>query len=268
MTKKAVILARGLGTRMRRQDDHVALSEAQTTVAGAGLKALISVGRPFLDYLLSALADVGVREICLVIGPEHDVVRDHCKSLSLKRITLDFAIQESPKGTADAVKSARQFAGDDSFLMINSDSYYPIGALRALASIDHCGLVGFSREGLLKGNIEPDRVRQFAVAKANAEGWLEAIVEKPSDEQLAKLGQDAPISMNCWRFDSRIFEACDAIGPSERGEWELPTAVMYSIHCLGARYRVVPWNEPVLDLTSRRDIASITTAMTKLEVRL
>ena len=268
MIDKAVILARGLGTRMRRADEGATLSQEQTEVAGAGIKALMSVGRPFVDYLLGALSEAGIRHVCLVIGPEHDAVRRHCHSLSLERLAINFAVQEEPRGTANAVQAAQAFAGQDPFLMINSDSYYPIGALRALANIDHCGLVGFSREGLLKGNIDPDRVRQFAVAKADANGWLEAIVEKPSDEQLAKLGQDAPISMNCWRFDAKIFEACDAIGPSERGEWELPTAVLHSIEQLNARYRVVPWNEPVFDMTSRRDIASITAAMAKLEVRL
>ena len=73
----AVILARGLGARMRKADGGAALGEAQARAADTGLKAMIPIGRPFLDYVLSALADAGVRKVCLVIGPEHDAVRTY-----------------------------------------------------------------------------------------------------------------------------------------------------------------------------------------------
>ena len=53
MIRKAVILARGLGTRMRKADTGAALDSAQQAAADSGLKAMIPVGRPFLDYVLS-----------------------------------------------------------------------------------------------------------------------------------------------------------------------------------------------------------------------
>ena len=75
---KAVILARGMGTRMRRAEgDSPQLDAQQAQMADSGLKAMIPVGRPFLDYVLSGLADAGFREVCLVIGPEHGIVRDY-----------------------------------------------------------------------------------------------------------------------------------------------------------------------------------------------
>ena len=82
---KAVILARGLATRMRAssasgEDDH--LSPEQSRMAAAGLKAMMPIAdgtgagtRPFLDYVLSALVEAGYPEIGLVIGPEHDEIR-------------------------------------------------------------------------------------------------------------------------------------------------------------------------------------------------
>jgi hypothetical protein len=45
-TTKAVILARGLGTRMRRSDASARLDAAQSQVADEGLKAMIPIGRP------------------------------------------------------------------------------------------------------------------------------------------------------------------------------------------------------------------------------
>ena len=44
------------------------------------MKAFIPIGRPFLDYILSALADAGLTRLCIVIGPEHDVVRRYYAS--------------------------------------------------------------------------------------------------------------------------------------------------------------------------------------------
>ncbi|HVF39254.1 MAG TPA: hypothetical protein VM939_05085, partial [Gemmatimonadaceae bacterium] len=92
---KAVILARGLGTRMRRADLAAPIDEDQAAAADAGVKGMIPVGRPFLDFLLSAIADAGFTDVCLVIGPEHDHVRDHYgKRHPPQRIRVSFAIQE------------------------------------------------------------------------------------------------------------------------------------------------------------------------------
>ena len=63
--------------------------------------------------------------------------------------------------------------------------------------------------------------------------------------------------MNCWRFGPRIFEACRNIEPSQRGELELPDAVQYAIDKLGEAFEVVRVRAPVLDMTSRKDVALI-----------
>src|SRR5437879_406656 len=100
---KAVILARGLGTRMRRSDPTAVLDARQAAVAETGVKGMIPVGRPFLDYSLSALADAGYREVCLVIGPEHDAVRAYYTAVGgegrTKRLRITFAVQPQPTGT-------------------------------------------------------------------------------------------------------------------------------------------------------------------------
>src|SRR6476661_9193882 len=110
MTNKAVILARGLGKRMRQADDRATIDAHQAAVADQGIKAMIPIGRPFLDYVLSALADAGIHDVCLVIGPEHSAVRNYYeRSDLLDRVRVTLAIQERPIGTANAWLPPRRF---------------------------------------------------------------------------------------------------------------------------------------------------------------
>ena len=224
---KAVVLARGLGTRMRESDGTARLEPGQEEAAASGVKAMISFGRPFLDYVLSALADAGVGEVCLVIGPEHAAVRErYAVTAPPRRVRVAFALQSEPRGTADAVLAAEEFAGLDDFLVINSDNLYPVSALAGLASLSEPGAALFEQDALIAGsNIPAERIASFAVCAVGADGYLEAILEKPDAVTLASLGPEAPVSMNCWRFSSAIFAACRRVALSPRGELELPMAV-------------------------------------------
>ncbi len=269
MTDRAVILARGLGTRMRRDEPGVVLDAAQAAIADAGLKALISVGRPFLDYVISSLADAGLHRICLVIGPEHDQLRRRYEgALALTRVSIDFAIQQHARGTADAVLAAESWTGGEPFLVLNSDNDYPVVALRALAGLATPGIVAFDREGLLAGGqIAPDRIATFALLELH-DRWLVRIIEKPDPDTLAAIGPHARVSMNCWRFDHRVFEACRRVPLSARGELELPVAVQQAITQKLFEVQAVLSDEPVLDLSSRSDVAAVARLVAGREIHL
>jgi glucose-1-phosphate thymidylyltransferase len=257
--RKAVIMARGLGTRMRKQERSADLSGDQMAIAGKGIKAMIPIGRPFLDYVLSGLADAGFTSVCLVIGPEHQVIRDYYTVESPpKRIGVEFAIQEKPLGTADAVLSAEAFAGEDMFLVINSDNYYPIASLCAMRELGCAGVALFDRDRLVsESNIPEDRVLKFALAQISEDGHLARILEKPSEDVVRQLRLPIYVSMNCWIFSPTIFRACQSIHLSARGELELTDAVQYSIEVLKERFRALPFQGAVLDMSSRLDIAII-----------
>jgi dTDP-glucose pyrophosphorylase len=267
---KAVILARGLGTRMRRADGDAQLDAGQQAAADSGVKAMIPIGRPFLDYVLSALADAGYCRVCLVVAPDHSVLHTYyTEQVTLGRIELDFAVQETPKGTADAVAAAEAFAGDDPFLVINSDNYYPAEALARLRQQDGPAVALFEQESLVAGgNIPAERIRSFSVGRFDSQGRLAAILEKPDEATLAGLPRPLWVSMNCWRFGPSIFQACRAIPLSPRGELELPAAVQYTIDVLGQPFRVVQVRAPVLDLTSRQDIAAVAEKLAGVYVTL
>jgi glucose-1-phosphate thymidylyltransferase len=268
--RKAVIMARGLGTRMRREDRDAALSPEQAAVAARGVKALVPIGgRPFLDYVVSGLADAGFDQVCLVIGPEHDAVRRHYTvETPPTRLALSFAVQTEPRGTADAVAAARAFTGGDLFLVINSDNYYSVDVLRALRLLGGPGLPGYDRRALVEqGNIDQARIARFALLRLTADGDLERIVEKPDPAALRTFGPDAPVSMNCWLFGPGIFDACAAIAPSSRGELELADAVQRAI-AMGERFHVLRVARPVLDLTSRADVADVVRRLRGVDVTL
>ncbi|HHT14079.1 MAG TPA: nucleotidyltransferase family protein [Propionibacterium sp.] len=266
--QKAVILARGLGSRMRKEAEGVALSEEQSKAADAGVKAMISVGRPFLDHVITALADAGFTDICLVIGPEHDMIREYYDNVEKERIKVSYAIQEEPLGTANAVLAAEDFAGKDRVLVINSDNYYPAEALELLKDVPGSALVGFTRGGMLtKSNIAPERIAAFALATADSDGNLDELVEKPEPETIERLGDDAVISMNCWLCTPAIFPAAKAIPKSARGEYEITDAVRRAIED-GDPYAVVKADVGVLDMSNRGDIASVVEALGDREARL
>jgi glucose-1-phosphate thymidylyltransferase len=247
---------------MRRVDPAAPLNEEQAAVADLGIKGMIPVGRPFIDFLLGTLANAGFTDVCLVIGPEHDAVHRHVEGLRPRRIRITTAIQSEPRGTADAVAAAEAFVSGDGFLVLNSDNYYPTAALGAARRLDGPGLVAFSARAMSeKGGVPPELVSGFPRVETDPDGFLSRL---PTSRTEAT----GYVSMNCWRVSHSIFTACQSIGLSPRGELELPDAVEYSITRLGERYRVLYSDEPVLDLSSRGDIERITRQLSGVEPQL
>jgi dTDP-glucose pyrophosphorylase len=258
VTTKAAILARGLGSRMRRADAAVQLDDTQSRVADTGMKSMIPIGRPFLDHVISGLADAGITDVCLVIGPEHDAIRRYYESLPMHRVRVHFAIQPTANGTAGAVAAAEQFAAGDTILTLNGDNYYSTAACRMLAALGSSGTIGFSLDGLVaKSNIPADRVRSFALLTRDDRGLLAGIVEKPDAATYDALLPTSHVSMNLWSFSPVIYEACRRVQPSVRGELELQDAVWIATTQLGEPFRVLESWDGVLDLSTRGDIESV-----------
>jgi dTDP-glucose pyrophosphorylase len=253
---------------MREADSDAPLVREQAAAADTGLKAMIPIGRPFLDYVLSALADAGFTEACLVIGPEHQQIRDHYGQIAPTRIDIAYAEQPLPLGTADAVLAAEGFAGDQPFVVINSDNYYPSAALKELQGVDEPAIVAFDRETLVReGNAPRERVGRFGALELGPDGYLIRVVGDP-ERARASTGGKIYASMNCWLFTGEIFRACREVAPSPRGELELTRAVQLAIDDLGMRFRVLFSRRPVLDLSSRGDIVKVAERLSVAKVRL
>jgi glucose-1-phosphate thymidylyltransferase len=231
---------------------------------------MIPIGRPFLDYVISALVDAGITDVCLVIGPEHQRIRDYYGGeVELTRVRIHLAVQEKPLGTADAVLAAESFANGGVVLMLNSDNYYPIHTLRALRELGSAGVAAFEREALVRlSNIDTDRVAKMSMVEVDASGFLVRIIEKPSAAQLAQHEGEMLVGMNSWSLPPEIYGACRAVTLSPRGELELQDAVQIAVDELGVPFRVLAFHDGVLDLSSRGDIAAVTAGLRHLEPRL
>jgi UDP-N-acetylglucosamine diphosphorylase / glucose-1-phosphate thymidylyltransferase / UDP-N-acetylgalactosamine diphosphorylase / glucosamine-1-phosphate N-acetyltransferase / galactosamine-1-phosphate N-acetyltransferase len=271
-TTQGVVLARGLGTRMRREAEGTAagLTDEQRRAAARGAKGMMPLGaRPFLDYVLSALADAGIETVTLVIAPEADDVRDYFARTHVpQRVRVRFAVQAEPRGTADAVRAARDAVNDAPFLVLNSDNYYPVRAYSDLSAIGASGLVAFEAETLVReGRLEPERVLRYALVDADDDGWLRTVREKPSEDDPLARRAERWVSMNLWSFTPVIFEACARVRPSPRGELEIQDAVNLAVRELGERFRVLTMHAGVLDLSSRADVAFVADQLAAIEPR-
>ncbi|MDQ3417958.1 MAG: nucleotidyltransferase family protein [Acidobacteriota bacterium] len=269
-TEQALVLARGLGTRMRAADGGAHLTPDQQRAADAGSKVMMPIaGRPFLDYVLNSIADAGIRRVGLVVAPAHDALAHHYAEVSPpSRLEIEFVVQAEPRGTADAMLAAEAWTQHEAFLVMNGDNLYPADVLRDLAALHEPGLPGFRRGDLITSSNIPDgRVASFALIKKDDSGYLTGIIEKPAADVFARAGADALVSMNCWRFDGRIFQSCRAVPLSPRGELELPEAVALAVQ-RGVAFRVVPAAGPVLDLSYRADAAVLASRLENVAIRL
>ncbi len=277
---KAVLLARGLGSRMKQEGPStspgagdMALTAEQVAAAAAGAKGMMPLGangsmRPFLDYVLSALADAGCSRVCFVVAPDHSAMRAYYEGAGRpSRLSIEYAVQPIADGTARAVQSAEAFVSQSPFLVLNSDNLYPVPVLRALVDLDGPGLPAFPVDSLVRDSGFPrDRVASFAAIEVDDHGRLTRIVEKPGREYYDKVGSRALISMNVWRFDQRIFDACRGVPLSTRGEYELPEAVGVAVS-RGVVFQTFTASGAVLDLSRRADVSVVSARLAGAEPR-
>jgi len=113
MIKEAVILAGGLGTRLRSVVDDLPKSMAPLN------------GRPFLHYILREIGSSGVERIILATGYKSDIIRKYFGS-SFGNISLVYSEESEPLGTGGAIKHACTHISGENFFVINGDTLYKV----------------------------------------------------------------------------------------------------------------------------------------------
>ena len=200
---KALVLSGGAGTRLR-------------PITHTSAKQLVPVAnKPILFYGLEAIADAGITDVAVVVGDTESEIRQAVGDGSAFGLDVTYLRQEAPLGLAHAVRIARDFLGDDDFVMFLGDNF-------VFGGINDC-VDQFRKERpdaqlLLTRVPDPSA---FGVAELDDLGRLVGLEEKPRQPRsdLALVG--------VYLFGPAIHEAVAAIRPSQRGELEITDAVQW-----------------------------------------
>ncbi len=202
---KSIILCAGKGTRLR-------------PLTHTSAKHLIPVmNKPVLLYSIEKIKDAGITDIGLIVSPDNqDSFKEVFGDGKKFGVNLEYIVQRDPKGLAHAVLCARDYIGDDDFLMYLGDN---------LIKEDLNTFIKSFRESNADATILLAPVQnpsRFGVAKMNGKN-IEAVVEKPKNppSNLAIIG--------VYIFKKSIFEGIDNIKPSWRNELEITDAIGYLI---------------------------------------
>lgn len=195
---KGVLICGGLGTRLRP------LSEVTN-------KSLLPVyDQPLIYYPLQVLLQAGITDIMVITGPEHiDHITSFLGSGAKWNCQFTYRVQDEPKGIAQALGMAEQFAAGDSICALLGDNVY----FDTLAPI----IRGFQGGAHVFVKEVPDPKR-FGIVELNGDQVV-SVEEKPEQPRsnLALTG--------CYVFDNQCFNFVRNLQPSARGELEITDVV-------------------------------------------
>ena len=113
MIKEVIILAGGLGTRLKK-----VISDIPKVMA------LIN-GKPFLEYQLNYLEKSGINRVVLSVGYRNEIISKHFKN-KYRTIKIDYVIEDEPLGTGGGIKKAfTKIIGNSSFVL-NGDTLFEV----------------------------------------------------------------------------------------------------------------------------------------------
>ncbi|MES5817466.1 glucose-1-phosphate thymidylyltransferase [Streptomyces sp. RG80] len=202
---KALVLSGGAGTRLR-------------PITHTSAKQLVPVAnKPVLFYGLESIAAAGITEVGVIVGDTAAEIEEAVGDGSKFGLEVTYIPQERPLGLAHAVLIARDFLGDDDFVMYLGDNFI-VGGIAALVE----EFRGNRPDAQILLTHVPDP-RSFGVAELDAAGQVIGLEEKPETPKsdLALVG--------VYLFTPAIHDAVRAIEPSWRGELEITHAIQHLI---------------------------------------
>lgn len=113
MITEAIILAGGLGTRLRSVVHD--LPKPMAPVAG----------KPFLYYLLRFLSHYGIEKTILSVGYRHEKIQEYFNH-HFGTMKLEYAVEELPLGTGGGIRLACDYLSGDQFFLLNGDSFMDV----------------------------------------------------------------------------------------------------------------------------------------------
>ena len=154
MIKEAIILAGGLGTRLRPIINDIP-------------KCLAPVnGVPFLHYLISYLKNSGIESFLFSVGYLHEKIEEYLKA-NYPTLNYQFILEEEPLGTGGAIRLAVQKAKEENVIVCNGDTIFKVNvaelsefhhdknavctlSLKPMVNFDRYGAVSIDENGKVK----------------------------------------------------------------------------------------------------------------------
>ncbi|WGI17667.1 bifunctional sugar-1-phosphate nucleotidylyltransferase/acetyltransferase [Methanonatronarchaeum sp. AMET-Sl] len=195
---EAVVLAAGEGSRMR-------------PFTYNRPKVMLPVGnKPILEYVVESLSNAGIDKVVLVVGYRKERLQSYFGDGKDWDVDIVYREQSRQLGTAHALSQVRQEVGSE-FLVVNGDSIIDEKPIKSLKEKGNSIVFSFLKDTDDYGVITTEN------------GRVDRVFEKPGN------GVSNKVVTGLYKFTDEVFRAIDRIEISERGEYELGSAVQKMI---------------------------------------